>query len=597
LGAASRVLADLGNLLWAVVAILSAWATSALVCVGLGLAGYRALGTRSFDADRLLMAFWVGLALALWALQIWHFFLPVSGLTALVLLTAGIVSLAWNRRLLGDAIARSRSRRLAVVALACMSIWLADHSLRTLQHFDTGLYLLGAMKWINSYAIVPGLGNLHLRFAFNNAHLLYAALFDLGPWAGRVPHLVNGSLLIVFLAQSGVCAARLLGSSEKRAGDVFGVWMALPAMLLARIYLVSLSTDLPTTLLAMLVAWRCFRILLGEARGDERTEFAVLVLLSATAVCVKLSVAPFAGGLCLAAALAVRADIGRSAWRVLRLAFGVGCLVMAPWLIRGVFLSGSPFFPSGFVSFPVDWRLPDWAAGVIRDAVLGWARVPGAPLELSLKDAYWLESWAGRHLRYGLDLGFPLPLTLTALGTCASAVGGSLGRSQAASRGLGLLIPGLVACVFWFYTGPDPRFAIFVFWSMAAASLAVALSIWGLAEGRRLAAGCVVIAAGLVIAAAPHDLVAPGAEGGFPKPPTLSTAETETFETNSGLVVNIPLISTRQCWDAPLPCAPRRSPELRLRRPGNLAAGFAWGSVPRSNPANAPGGQENTPAD
>jgi hypothetical protein len=54
------------------------------------------------------------------------------------------------------------------------------------------------------------------------------------------------------------------------------------------------------------------------------------------------------------------------------------------------------------------------------------------------------------------------------------------------------------------------------------------------------------------------------------------------FVTASGLVVNVPARTydpppgmPNACWRAPIPCTPNPAPNLRLRRPGDLASGFA----------------------
>ena len=46
-----------------------------------------------------------------------------------------------------------------------------------------------------------------------------------------------------------------------------------------------------------------------------------------------------------------------------------------------------------------------------------------------------------------------------------------------------------------------------------------------------------------------------------------------TFVTRSGLTIYVPQNGT-QCWDAPLPCARRALPNLRLRREGDISRGF-----------------------
>ena len=44
---------------------------------------------------------------------------------------------------------------------------------------DTGLYHAQNIKWIQEYAVVPGLGNVHGRFAFNSMFFPVSALFSI----------------------------------------------------------------------------------------------------------------------------------------------------------------------------------------------------------------------------------------------------------------------------------------------------------------------------------------------------------------------------------------------------------------------------------
>lgn len=46
--------------------------------------------------------------------------------------------------------------------------------------YDTGLYHAQAIRWIEDYGVVPGLGNLHMRLAYNSAFMSLQALFSLG---------------------------------------------------------------------------------------------------------------------------------------------------------------------------------------------------------------------------------------------------------------------------------------------------------------------------------------------------------------------------------------------------------------------------------
>ena len=44
--------------------------------------------------------------------------------------------------------------------------------------YDTGLYHAQAVRWINEYGCVKGLGNLHNRFAYNSSFLCLQALYN-----------------------------------------------------------------------------------------------------------------------------------------------------------------------------------------------------------------------------------------------------------------------------------------------------------------------------------------------------------------------------------------------------------------------------------
>lgn len=553
--------------------LLGAWGTAALVCVGLGLVLDRSQD-RSLDADRLLLSFWLGLSLLLIGLQLWNLLLPVTGATACGAAVLGIAGLVSQRGRLVPILIRACQHPAWLAFFALFALGLANAAMREVQHYDTGLYLLGSMEWAREYAALPGIANLHERFAFNNAHLLYGALFE-SVWPGRAPNLVGGSLLLGLVAPALLCARRVARGSA-RASDVFALVMVAPVWILAGIYLVSLSSDLPATALSMLVAWRTFRILEGESAGRESTELVAITLLCAAATSVKLSALVFSGGCWL---VAVIACLGRDAkpWRRAALATGLLAVALAPTLIRGVVVSGYPLYPSATLSVPVEWRVPQAQVERLADGILAWARAPRVPRELVLEGPYWLDSWARRNLRITLRPSLPLPLLLGFFGVAAAAVAGWLGRPRAAP-GLWLLAPASVALLIWFGLAPAPRFAMFVFWSVAAAGIAAGSAAWG-RRGARFAAGASVL---LLAATTPRELVPPGPEAGFYPLPSVAT---RVYETTSGLVLQVP-VEGDQCWGAPQPCTPYPRRDLRLREPGQLASGFTLQTSRPADPAH-----------
>jgi hypothetical protein len=99
------------------------------------------------------------------------------GLVALL----GIFGLAWSAGGLQQwfRAVHWRERRVEMVVLALAALWIANRSMDSPNtYYDTGMYHYPVVKWLTSYAIVPGLANLNGPLAFNNAHLLYAAMLD-----------------------------------------------------------------------------------------------------------------------------------------------------------------------------------------------------------------------------------------------------------------------------------------------------------------------------------------------------------------------------------------------------------------------------------
>jgi hypothetical protein len=149
------------TLLSAMAAVLLTWAVLGAALAGAGLVALRLFDERRIDADRLLMAFWLGYALAIAALQLWNFFQPITWLTEAILLAAGGAGLAWRARALrawaGPVL---RTRRGAVAALLLLGALVSNQAIGGGDATDSGLYHYQLVRWANEHPVVPGLANL-----------------------------------------------------------------------------------------------------------------------------------------------------------------------------------------------------------------------------------------------------------------------------------------------------------------------------------------------------------------------------------------------------------------------------------------------------
>jgi len=183
---------------------ISLYIALAITYFGWGKAAIRVLGV-SNSAERLpTTLIWLGWAVTLFLFQILHLFLPITASVAIPVIVFGIafsvseilaVFRRWPRK--------SSSLALLVVVLLvflALAIWIASRSMLAPTNTDSGGYHFCAIRWINSYPIVHGLGNLHGRLAFNQSFFLYVAALNIYPYFGHGHAVANSFLLLLMIA-------------------------------------------------------------------------------------------------------------------------------------------------------------------------------------------------------------------------------------------------------------------------------------------------------------------------------------------------------------------------------------------------------------
>lgn len=143
-------------------------------------------------------AFWPGFAILIAILQTVHLLSPIAGPVATALTIVGTVSLPWHLVSVRRTVDVPTSS-VAVAAVLLLALGFASLALTRPYPGDTWLYHQQMVTWIERFPIVPGLGNLHHRFAYNNSYFLYIAasardVFDHGPGDGRHLRRLPGAL-------------------------------------------------------------------------------------------------------------------------------------------------------------------------------------------------------------------------------------------------------------------------------------------------------------------------------------------------------------------------------------------------------------------
>ena len=596
-------------------AMLLTWAVAAIVVVGWGLLAQRAMGTRAGSLDDLLRAFWLGAVGWIGYLQIIHFVMPV-GFQSLML-GAGIAINGWllsGRRPVDLLLTTIRRHPVPAAFVGLVVVFLSGKALGPSTIYDTGLYHMQAVRWNQAFPVVPGLGNLHFRFALNNSCFLLQAQALLGPWRSAGFGIVNGLLALALTAQASLSLARIVRrQSDSYLGDAIGSLLLLPVAVAATLSMgssllvSSMSPDVTVHMFHFAALAYAARLLARPpgAPTPNNLELPVLTTsLLTAAVCIKVSAAPFALVLffALCGAVAIEwARSGRRWWHPVAVTVGVSCLLFVPWAARGVVLSGYPLFPAELFSVDVPWRLPAGVAQATRETLLFWTRggpsySPGDPWL-----GYWLLGSIGRDVAvFCLPVGLAV---LSGLMVLLRVRAGSASRRERWAMGV-LLLATVAGLLTWWVTAPDPRYGVHLFYS-----LAICLAAWAIVAaaganhqkiGRRLAWTLAVPVAVLLAFRVHygvhiHDmpLLKAMVTVTLPVPMTpmghsvLPVFPLQGFKTDSGFVVHLPVNDDR-VWDAPLPSGAAPAGMgldlryLRLRRAGDLGAGFVMAEPSRT---------------
>ncbi|MGN1197884.1 MAG: LIC_10190 family membrane protein [Acetatifactor sp.] len=250
-----------------------------------------------------------------------------------------------------------------LVGILTISLWTAQSP----QHYDTYLYHAQAIRWIEEYGIVPGLGNLHNRMAYNSAFMPLQALFSLRWLTGQSYHSVNGFVCCAVLIYA-MTSNHLVKGENIQTSDLFKA-AAIGYVLINR---QTISSPCSDTLAMLLVLYISIKWCEFSEQGVKKWEpYMLLGLFGIWAVTVKLSTAVCA----LFAFLPFIMLIRDKKWEKAAENILLGLLIVLPWLVRNIIISGYLLYPYAQLDFfDVDWKMPSSVLECDSTEIMVWGR-------------------------------------------------------------------------------------------------------------------------------------------------------------------------------------------------------------------------------
>lgn len=320
--------------------------------------------------------------------------------------------------------------------------------------YDTGLYHAQAIHWVEDYGVAPGLGNLHMRLAYNSAFMPLQALFSLGWIAGQSLHTLNGFFCLAALVYV-FSTVRLWGEGSLRVSDLLKCVMAV--YVVQKGYdIASSGTDIEAMLLILYIFIKWSEFL--ESGSKDGVLYGWLCLVSVYAATVKLSAACVAVLAFYPLYLFLKEKDGKAV--LAHVAAGLG--ILAPWLIRNVIISGYLVYPyAGLDLFNPDWKMDP---AVLADDSLDirmFARGIRNAAEYDNSLVGWAPQW---FLSQGIGNRIVIVAGLICIPVVLYLIVRSLRKKE---YGLtALLSAGMINLVFWFFSAPHMRYGspyIYVF--------------------------------------------------------------------------------------------------------------------------------------
>jgi hypothetical protein len=537
---------------------------------GAALSGGRQTSERSFF-DLAILGLLLVSAIGLIA----NFFLPLRPYLVIATAAVGIVCFALHRNLLWRSLGQRPGAMLAVLAaiLAMDSIGV----LITPLSYDTGLYHLQLIEWLEHSPKIFGLVNLHYRFGVNSIWFLDVSMFDVIRDTHACIFLLNTALFTIVMGAliqpvlSGPARESLPRLSDLYAVIVAAVLLVNAATIMFNQLFAGPENDLPGALLLVYAFWAFLRIF--EAEDDGEAWLLQLLVAGVLAVMIKITTAP----VLLLLPVAGYAVVARDRRRMRGLARNpiLLCLLVAgaAWMATGIISSGCIAFPAGSTCIAaLPWTPPRGDIAEFATVITAWARSPNAHFREAAHGWAWLRDWpsmmlARRAFIPGTSWSFAVAAGIGVALALVERLALKAGRQQR-GRGPGpfsigyAIVIGCLGNLFWFLAAPDPRFGIGFLLALPALVIAAATralaadgAVIRLVVNRILLMGFIFICVGLFLR---HQWTAASkAADSWPSVPYVPVYQQDF---GPQLRVNIP-VSGNQCWDAPRPCAPGRGPD------------------------------------
>lgn len=317
-------------------------------------------------------------------------------------------------------------------------------------HTDTNIYHAQNIRLYEEYGLIKGMGNLQLHYGYNSLYLAFASILSLSwllPWS---LHTATGFIeaALCIYAFSHLKSFRSRKSHLEDAGCAAILLYALTNITGS----ISPATDYPTMFLSLYLGAAWLR------HTEQKSHYSSYALLSVFAVFLgtyKLSAIAMAAVVVYPACFLLK----EKKIKEICLYLGMGVLVLAPYLIRNVLITGWLIYPFEAIDlFSVEWKIPLQYLLVDANQIKVWARCLYDVNLIDMPMREWLPIWWDSHYHHAQML---IVANVVAVILWMLNLGYKIFRKKTVSLELQTLYLGLFAsALLWFFMAPFIRYGL-----------------------------------------------------------------------------------------------------------------------------------------
>lgn len=383
--------------------------------------------------------------------QIFSLFYKVGAVASAILLLINGIIIAVHKKELKNLVMQwvNKQNLIPLLILTALAVLILVISSGKMLHYDTQLYHAQSIHWVEDYGVVPGLGNLHNRLAYNSSLFSLQALFSLRFLVGQSLHSINGFVTLTIVGYA-ICSMKVLKDKKFFVSDFLRLGILIFFGDRNNFYVISSpGSDLLALglVIYILVKWLSYL----EDGEDEIAPYALLCILGVYALTVKLSAAMI---ILLVISPAVQL-IYRRRYKEIVLYIMTGIVILLPFLIRNVIISGYLLYPYPELDlFQVDWKMPEYTLLFDRYEIKTWGWGLNDVYSFNASFETWFPVWL-KSLSRGMRYLFFANLLLIII-ACAKG----LWCGIASKKWDYLLITATITACFllWFLGAPLPRY-------------------------------------------------------------------------------------------------------------------------------------------